>query len=73
MTLVSVRAMWVQENYNRGAVWFLPPAFADDIFLGLPINQLIDRYCKDWMPPYPKLKYVCIKFKIVLIMYTIIN
>jgi hypothetical protein len=50
--------MWVQENYKRGAVWFLPPAFADDISLGVPINQLIDRYCKDWMPPYPKIKYV---------------
>ncbi|KAK2363006.1 ubiquitin-specific protease ESD4 [Trifolium repens] len=58
MTLVCGRAMWVQENYNRGAVWYLPPAFADDIFLGIPINQLIDRYCKDWMPPYPKLKYI---------------
>ncbi|WJX20628.1 hypothetical protein P8452_10164 [Trifolium repens] len=58
MTLVCVRAMWVQENYKRGAVWFLPPAFADDISSGVPINQLIDRYCKDWMPPYPRLKYI---------------
>jgi hypothetical protein len=61
--------MWVQENYKRGAVWFLPPAFADDVSLGVPINQLIDRYCKDWMPPYPRLKYVGYKLKSLTQLY----
>ncbi|KAK2374107.1 ubiquitin-specific protease ESD4 [Trifolium repens] len=58
VTLVCMRANWVQENYNRGSVWYLPPAFADDVFLGKTIEELIDIYCKDWMPSYPRLKYI---------------
>jgi hypothetical protein len=54
-----MRANWVQENYTRGSVWYLPPAFADNVFLGKTIEELIDIYCKDWMPSYPRLKYVC--------------
>ncbi|KAK2382560.1 hypothetical protein QL285_070086 [Trifolium repens] len=57
VTLVCMRSTWMQESYNRGAVWFLPPAFADDVFLGKTIEELIATYCKDWMPSYPRLKY----------------
>ncbi|WJX51926.1 hypothetical protein P8452_38082 [Trifolium repens] len=58
VTLVCMRSTWMQESYNRGAVWFLPPAFADDVFLGKTIEELIATYCKDWMPSYPRLKYI---------------
>ncbi|KAK2353508.1 ubiquitin-specific protease ESD4 [Trifolium repens] len=58
VTLVCLTSTWMQESYNRGAVWFLPPAFADDIFLGKTIEELIATYCKDWMPSYPRLKYI---------------
>jgi hypothetical protein len=59
MKLVCLRASWMQQNYNRGSVWFLPPGFADDVFLGKTIEELVATYCKDWMPSYPRLKYVC--------------
>ncbi|KAK2409346.1 ubiquitin-specific protease ESD4 [Trifolium repens] len=58
VTLVCMRANWVQENYTRGSVWYLPPAFADNVFLGKTIEELIDIYCKDWMPSYPRFKYI---------------
>jgi hypothetical protein len=58
MSLVARRATWVQENYKRGTVWYLPPAFADDIFSGKSAYELANTYSKDWMPSNPKLKYV---------------
>ncbi|KAK2351781.1 ubiquitin-specific protease ESD4 [Trifolium repens] len=58
MKLVCLRASWMQQNYNRGSVWFLPPGFADDVFLGKTIEELVATYCKDWMPSYPRLKYI---------------
>ncbi|KAK2357116.1 ubiquitin-specific protease ESD4 [Trifolium repens] len=58
VTLVCHRVNWVHENYGRGSVWYLPPAFADDVFSGKTREQLIDTYYKDWMPKYPRLKYI---------------
>ncbi|KAK2368808.1 ubiquitin-specific protease ESD4 [Trifolium repens] len=49
VTLACHRANWVQENYKRGFVWYLPPAFAIDVFMGKTVEQQIDVYCKDWI------------------------
>ncbi|KAK2401310.1 ubiquitin-specific protease ESD4 [Trifolium repens] len=64
MSLVARRATWVQENYKRGTVWYLPPAFADDIFSGKSAYELANTYSKDWMPSNPKLKYIYIPINI---------
>lgn len=58
MTLVCRRATWIQQNYHRGDVWYLPPSFADDVLLGRTIEHLVHLYYTDWMQPYPRLKFI---------------
>ncbi|XP_027186750.2 uncharacterized protein [Cicer arietinum] len=63
MTLICRRSTWIQNNYNRGAVWYLPPSFAEDVFSGMSTFKLIDRYFRNWMEPNSNLKYIYVPIK----------
>ncbi|KAJ1400083.1 Ulp1 protease family, C-terminal catalytic domain [Sesbania bispinosa] len=63
VTLMSMMTTWRQSHAERKVVWCLPPTFADDVFTGHTLEDLIDNYAATWMPPYSTLKYVYVPMK----------
>ncbi|KAJ1416265.1 hypothetical protein SESBI_17440 [Sesbania bispinosa] len=57
MTLATLKGSWAQSRKSNKSVWYLPPNFTDDVLEGCTTDELISKYARMWMQPYPQLKY----------------
>lgn len=61
IALVAARITTIHTD--RKSVWVLPPSFALDMDDGLSLAEIRAKYCQDWMPPYPNLKFIYIPLR----------
>ncbi|KAJ1383302.1 Ulp1 protease family, C-terminal catalytic domain [Sesbania bispinosa] len=63
MTLSALKGSWTQARKTEKTVWYLPPAFTDDVLEGYSTDDLITKYARVSMQPYPQLKFIYVPVK----------
>ncbi|CAJ2656637.1 unnamed protein product [Trifolium pratense] len=48
----------MERNAASQTIWSLPPSFA--VYCGVTIEELIEKYGKNWMPHFENLKHIYI-------------
>ncbi|GAU32811.1 hypothetical protein TSUD_152600 [Trifolium subterraneum] len=58
--MMSFKMNWLERNAASQTIWSLPPSFAVEVYCGVTIEELIEKYGKNWMPHFENLKYIYI-------------
>ncbi|KAJ1398923.1 Papain-like cysteine peptidase superfamily [Sesbania bispinosa] len=56
--LLALQFTVTERKSGTHSFWMLPPSFVRDVQVGTTLDDVLETYANDWMPPYVGLKYI---------------